>query len=226
MRRYRGLLVALGSAVIAAGALTAPVAAVDPRLALVNGIPGRTVDVCVGTNEVRSNLRYGGWVERFVGPGSRTVRFRAAAPGACTGEVLAQTVLLLAEDDDKTVVGTRQVPNKVVVFENLPYLATTFADIKFRHAGDLGPVNVVQSPFAFTGPAAPPPPVSKGQQTTSFAVNVPFAMEYTLYRAGKARPFHHDWYSTGTGQRHEVVLLGTTVRNDKVVNIRRPIPAP
>ncbi len=153
MRRYRGLLVALGSAVIAAGALTAPVAAVDPRLALVNGIPGRTVDVCVGTNEVRSNLRYGGWVERFVGPGSRTVRFRAAAPGTCTGEVLAQTVLLLAEDDDKTVVGTRQVPNKVVVFENLPYVATTLADIEFRHAGDLGPVNVVQS---FASPSRGP----------------------------------------------------------------------
>jgi hypothetical protein len=226
MRRYRGLLVALGSAVIAAGALTAPVAAVDPRLALVNGMPGRTVDVCVGTNEVRSNLRYGGWVERFVGPGSRIVRFRAAAPGKCTGAVLAHTVLLLAEDDDKTVVGTRQAPNKVVVFENLPYAATTLAEIRFRHAGDLGPVNVVQSFAGFAEPAAPPPPIAKSQEIPAFSANVPFATAYTAFRAGRARPFHDEWYSTGTGQRQEVILLGTTVRNDKVVSIRRPIPAP
>ena len=128
MRRYRALLVAIGSAVIAAGALAAPVAAVNPRLALVNGIPGRTVDVCVGNSEVRSNLKYGGWVERFVAPGSRTVRFRRAAPGRCQGTVLAQTTLLLVDDDDKTVVGTRRVP-KVVVFENLPHVATSNATI-------------------------------------------------------------------------------------------------
>lgn len=226
MRRYRGLVLALGSAVITAGALTAPVAAVDPRLTLVNGIPGRTVDVCIGTNEVRSNLRYGGWVERFVAPGSRTIRFRAAASGKCTGAVLAQRVLFLADDDDKTVVGTRRAPDKVVAFENLPYVAATNATITFRHASDLGPVNVHYFASGFVGPAAPPPSIAKGQQIGSITIGAPFAAEYTVYRAGRARPFHSEWYSTETGQRHEVILLGTTARNDKVVSIRRPIPAP
>lgn len=195
MRRYRGPLVVVGSVAIAAAVLAAPVAAADPRLALAKGIPGRKVDVCIGNNEVRSNLKSGGWDERFVGPGSRIVRFRAAAPGKCKGTVLAQRTLLLAEDDDKTVVGTRRAP-KAVVFENLPYPAVTDGISRFRYAADLGPVNVHREGYpGFTEPAAPTPAIAKGQQTKPYAYPGSIALQYIVFLAGDSRPFHGDFYT-------------------------------
>src|SRR5687767_14200533 len=55
----RSLLIAAATVSLAIGALAAPAAAADPRVAFLNGIAGKTVDVCVGNNEVKSRLKYG-----------------------------------------------------------------------------------------------------------------------------------------------------------------------
>ena len=76
----RSFLMAAATA-LAIGTIAAPVAAVTPSVAFVNGIPGRSVDVCVGNTEVKSRLAYGKGAVRSVGIGTKTVRFRAASAG-------------------------------------------------------------------------------------------------------------------------------------------------
>ena len=223
MRRSRAFIVAAAMVTLAIGAIAAPAAAIVPRLAIVNGIPGRTVDVCVGTDEVASRLRYGKAAQRTVSPGSPTIRFRAASPGKCKGSVLAAEPLVIAGNTDLTIVGTKRGP-KVVVFDNVPLPASTNAFIVLRYAGDLGDVNVIELLSLFVGPTATPPPFEKGDQR-AFLAGVPFAARYSLFLDGKTQPFRETgWVSTNTGQRTDVILVGSSTRNDKLVIVRRPIP--
>ena len=129
----------------AIGATAAPAAAASPRVAFVQGIRGKTVDVCIGGNEVRSNLKYGKWFQRTAGAGSKVVKFRMSAPGACTGSVLGQKTLDLAADDDLTIVVTRSA-QKVLDFDNtgLGDLTPSVVGASFlavRQAADLGGVS-------------------------------------------------------------------------------------
>jgi hypothetical protein len=213
----------LGATVL--GALSAPTAALQgPRLAIVNGIPGRTVDVCVDNTEVRSNLRYGKWVQRVLSPGNASLRFRAASPGNCKGTVLGKESLVLAADADLTIVGTR-LPDKVVAFDNNPLPLFTLAHARFRYAGDLGDVNLVAQITSFSAPAAAPPVFHKGDQSTPLTSGNPFAMRYAVFKAGTPQAFRDTgWIAVESGQRLEVVIVGSTTGNDRVVIIRRSIP--
>jgi hypothetical protein len=226
MRPGQNLLIATALAMLAVGTLAAPAAAqLNPVLALVNGIPGRTVDVCIGSNEVRSGLRYGASTVRSAGIGSRTIRFRAASPGNCKGNVLAQVTRVLVADDDLTLVATRRAP-KVVVSDNRPFPATTNGRITFRYAGDLGDIHVAATFIGFSAPAAAPPSFDKGQQT-HLSFNVPFAASFNLFLLGRSQTFRETpLFGTETGQRIEVILLGSSLRNDRIVLIRRAIPGP
>ena len=62
MRNLKKLMLGSAAATLAITALTAPAAAADTTgtLAIVNGVPGTKVDVCIGGKELRSKLSYGG----------------------------------------------------------------------------------------------------------------------------------------------------------------------
>jgi hypothetical protein len=65
----------------------------------------------------------------------------------------------------------------------------------------------------------------KGQRI-AFSDAQPFASRWDVFRAGRVRPFlQSPFYSVGTGQRLQAILVGTTKANDKLVIVRRPIPA-
>ena len=64
MARLRTLVIGGAALALMAAALAMPAGAADTKgtLALVNGIPGKKVDVCLNGNEIKSNLAYGGHV--------------------------------------------------------------------------------------------------------------------------------------------------------------------
>jgi hypothetical protein len=115
MRTFRALSLSVLIGATGMVALAIPAAAAAPRLAFVNGIPGKVVDVCVGSRELKSNLRYGRWFERTLGAGERSVQFRRASPGKCKGTILARRTFDLEADVDGTVVATARSP-KIVQF--------------------------------------------------------------------------------------------------------------
>jgi hypothetical protein len=88
-------------------------------LAIVNGTPGKRVDVCLDGREIGSGLRYGRVVLRDAATvGSTSVRFLVPDPRRCRGDLVAQATFTLDPGEDLTVVLTRKAP-RVVVWDNV-----------------------------------------------------------------------------------------------------------
>ena len=145
MSRLRQLLMGGALAALVVTALGAPVAAADTQgtLAIVNGIPGKRVDVCINGNEIASGLRYGRAVLRnVISTGNKNLKFYERDPRECRGNVLAQDNFPLAAAEDLTIVATKNAP-KVATFSNaglgeIPPAGTPIAQsiVAFRHAAD------------------------------------------------------------------------------------------
>ena len=215
MSKIRALVMAALATALAVGAIGAPAAAANPKLLLVNGIPGRTVDVCVGNTEVKSGLEYGAFAKRFVAPGNKTIRFRVASAGNCNGSTLAAyTRNFLIDEDLALALRRRKFPSKVVVFVNPPLGASTNS-AAFRYAGDLGDINVVLQLSTFVAPTALAPAWDEGSQYY-IAPSVSFWMGITLWRADTVDPFRDGMVQAVDGYRSEFILVGTTTANDKL----------
>ena len=222
MVRSRSLAIAALIVALALGVLAVPTAAANPLLAFVNGIPGTKVDVCIGNQEVRSNLKYGKWFQRSVAPGNRTVRFRRAAPGRCTGRVLGREDLILAADDDLTLVGTRR-PDKVVLFDNTPVPVGTTNTVYVRHAADVGNVAINIGAEGFVTPNALPPEFEKGDEDIFGLGASSLVLRFAATRVGRLEPLAGPrQYLTIEGRRHEIILVGNKPRNARFVAFARP----
>ena len=187
------------------------------------------VDVCIGGKEVKSNLRYGRWVEKTVAPGEHTVRFRLASPGTCKGPTLARRAFDLGADADRTVVATSRNPNKVVVFNNrlAPAPVGNTDWISFRQASDIGSVVASFTQGQVVEPSAPET-FAKGQQwRLNLGAGAEIPLMWAVYRPSKATPFLGPVPTlTFAPRRHEVILVGTRTSNAKLVTIVRPTIAP
>ncbi len=120
MPKVRTLLISgLAAASLTAG-LVIPVTAADTKgtLAIVNGIPGQKVDVCLDGKELKSGLKYGGSVFKNIVPtGSRNLRVTKPDPRTCRGTLVAKQGFPLAGAGDLTIVVTKKAP-RIVTFEN------------------------------------------------------------------------------------------------------------
>jgi hypothetical protein len=201
-------------------------AAFPPHVAVVQGIPGKTVDVCIGNNEVKSNLRYGKWFERTVGVGNRTIRFRTAAAGSCAGQVIIQKTRTFALDDDVTIVVTSKAP-KVLVFDNgdLGAIPATTAEVffAFRHAADVGPLTFKMGGLDQILTPAADPIWEKGDEATglnydeglvSVAVtrpdsDEPLASVASHYGLPESVALRSEWYAIGSKLRNLRIITFT-----------------
>ena len=106
-----------------------------------NGAPGKKVDVCIGSREVKSRLAFGGAATRSVAPGTRSVRFLKAAGGKCTGALIAKKAVTLAADEHSTVVLSARKPDRVMVFAN-PVHPIQQDPVVIRNASDVGDLEI------------------------------------------------------------------------------------
>ena len=224
MRSLRPLAFAAMASTLALGLLAAPASAqVDPRLAIVNGIPGRTVDVFTGGAEVGSRLDYRDFVVRSFDPGSRRIRFRAAGPGTCKGELLARTSLELGADQDLAVVATERAPMKVVVFRE-SHPNTDDGQLTFGYAGDVGDTNVAQRFAEFMDQPAAEPIWHKGDKNVA-GVEFVTSVQFQVFLAGAPQPFRETrWIAVEPGERTWVILVGSSTADARFVRIARRIP--
>jgi hypothetical protein len=216
-----------GLTALAIGTMAAPAAAVTPSIAFVNGYPGRKVDVCVGNNEVKGRLAYGKGAIRSVGTGTKTIRFRAASAGSCNGQVLGTKVLTLVDDDDRTLVITKQAP-KVVEFDNIPVPTDPLINYAyFRHAADLGPAVIGHEDLTIQvpEPAADPTPFLKGD-TDLFTHPDPELMLVSATPATGVEAFVSKEILTLEDRRTEIILVGTKRSNARFAFLVRPLAEP
>lgn len=224
-------------ALFAAASIGTPVAAdTKADLTLVNGIPSKAVDVCVGKKEVRSGLRYGGKTFKRVGVGAKKVTFRVKSPGRCKGNVLARKTITLGNEDDYTLVAIKRGQKKVVAFDNdqagsqfFPSADPLDTALVWRHAANirdvgfvigLAPIDV--NYWEHAGDII----WNKGDQRIDqmALVNQPYISVLSVVapfsELGYAGPTYTDVYP---GYRYEWIFVGTNERNAKIVKILREI---
>ncbi len=244
MRRLRTLLSTSLVAALAIGLLAVPgSAATKGKLALVNGVPGVAIDVCIGTSEVRSNLPYGAVYKKQL-IGLKKLRFRKASAGQCKGALLAAKSVRFPSGSDQTVVVTRKLP-KVLVFDNRDLgvqPAEPDAALAVRHAADLGSNSVyfeyrlwedvgggLLPPTAASGPALITA-YEKGDQYAAGFTSTALRFQALARRAaGSSLIRESGVFEVAPLRRYELYLVGTSARNSKMVRVTSALasaPAP
>lgn len=233
MPRSRSLIVGVSLAALAAAAFAAPAAAAKPHVALVNGIPGKKVDICTNKKEVASKVRYGKKALRRTSTGIKKVTFRVAGPGKCKGQVLAKANMVFANDSDQTIVATKRGGDKIVVFDNVdlgPLPAFVDTAVAWRHAANIkdvgfsigyGPVTIdvwehAAGDIFWNRGDQQIDVATHGAQSylMTMAVVVPFS------EGVYAGPIYDTIYPGG---RYEYIFVGTREGNAKIVKIRRSL---
>ena len=235
MRRLRTLFIGSAVMALAVTSLGAPVAATPGKgdLAIVNGVPGTTVDVCFNGTEVKSGLRYGKWFARAFN-GVRKVQFFRADPRKCKGTKLGTRMVTQGPTADKTLVVTRKTP-KVLVFDNEGVIDTLAAEesmLWWRHAADLGNVWMrLKYWVILTVPEQPVPPIhitphTKWGKHDQVATLSPagFIWRARATRPGKTKTIAGPKVvAIKKNRRYEWYLIGTNARNAKMVVFNRKI---
>ena len=214
-------------------------------IAVVNGIPGVKVDICINGKEIRSRLSYGGKVFRTMHPGKKVLKVFKTDRRKCRGVKLAKKSFRLAAvgpgfptKADLTLVVTRKSP-KVLVFDNrgqglLPPDGPASPNWYFawRHAADLGGVNVFRRVLT----ASPEAPVGtavnkvwlKGEVLSAGQGDIPGGLGFIL-RATRPESASTLAKSAAVmfdiGRRYEWYLLGTRASNAKWLVFSRAIAA-
>ena len=232
----RTLLIGGAMAALAA-ALALPAAAADTKgtLAIVNGMPGKRVDVCLNGDEIGSGVRYGGRVQRnVVGTGTKKLKVFRRDPRECGGGLLAKRSFSLGPGVDLTVVATSKAP-KVVIFENtgwgeIPPLGppSALAYSLFRSAAGFG-VNLKWTAFS-PGPLTPLDPAAdpvflKGDEHVIFGGgNYISEIRATLPETPSIVALRRVFIEVS--RRYELILLGTKPGNARFALIDRAISNP
>jgi hypothetical protein len=235
MGRLKTHLMSCALGALALTAMAAPVGGADTKgtLALVNGIPGTKVDVCINGNEIKSNLAYGGTVlKNVVGTGNKNLKFYERDPRTCRGHRVGRKTFVLDPGEDLTIVVTKKAP-RVVSFDNklplflgeippagTPYVNSWFA---WRHAAEV-PANF-RYKFWSPGPDNPVGPVAdpiwtKGSK--SFGATLPgIIVQLRARRAGALDTIAVKRAEMGTSHRYEWIFVGTKPANVRFVFIDR-----
>ena len=233
MRRLRTVALAAAAALAITATWVPVTAAGKGDVAIVNGIPGAKVDICLDGREIRSKLPYGKATFKRVAAGGHRLKVVRRDPRTCRGKLLSERKIWLPAGGDKTIVATKRRPKKFVVFSNdgLGRLGTppirSYMSWAWRHAADVGVVSFRRdqsSPTPFA-PAADPP-WAKGQEFAQYVeFFAGFAVIVTLVQVPDSRTIVAGPIVTGVreGYRHEWLLVGTTLRNARIVTLKRPI---
>ncbi len=231
--RRLGLMAAATALVIATVGVPVSAATYGNTVAIVNGIPGKRIDLCIDGKEIRSGLRYGGRVFRDLGPGAKKLKVFAKHAGQCRGTKLAQKRFTQEPGGDLTIVVTRKDP-KVLIFDNtdLGAIETTPsaglpAAVAWRHAADLGTVwfqSRTVSPVSIEQPTlAAATDWSKGQQRTVLEPSGAGMLVQVTRPARTKIIAEAPVVDIEAFTRYEWILVGTTAKNAKLVSFKRPV---
>ena len=230
MRQVRSLLLSGAMIALLGATMSAPAAAAGSgKLTIVQGTPGIKVDICVGRTEVASKLAYGKYTRETVSAGAKLIRFHKAAPGTCTGAKITAWARTVVAGSDTTVALTRFAPRVVAFPDNLtstPVPPVGWARVIMRHAADIGTAG-----FRYTidegTPWYPEPTVDSpwekgfwGWGTREDGLRMIWWVHIPPDQTAVAGPVE---LVVEGDTRHEMVVVGTTLGNTKLVRIDTPL---
>ena len=112
MNKIKRLALALAGLTLAVTAVGAPAAASShpAQIAIIQGMTGVRVDLCLDKKPIRSNVRYGWKTFRVLDPGSYTLKLYKHDPRKCKGVKIAQKSFDLVEHGDLSMVLAKGTP--------------------------------------------------------------------------------------------------------------------
>ena len=246
MNRLRTIAIA---ALIAAFAITAIgtfalAAPSKTRLTIVNGWPGKKVDICLNGNPQRSGLGYGRKILRSVSNSKKTLKFYSDNGRTCGGTLLGKKTFDPPNEGlDLTLVLTpkpRHKAKRVLLFDNARWyedLDPGEGVVTLRNAASIGKldiyIDIQEGPFPVgPGPALHSPSPSPWAKGDEAGGSVEVGEEFDRYRSvatkhGKSKviaktPFR----GIKIGKRDEHIVLGTNLKNVKITRFYAPAPKP
>ena len=133
MRSARHLIIGAATLALTLTAIGAPVSAAGSgKVAVINGVPSKRIDVCVNGTEIKSALPYGKKAFRKLKAGPKRIKFYKKDPRVCKGKLMAKKSFRFPAGSDLTIAMTRFGP-KVVIFDNAALIAPPLAtdDVSF-----------------------------------------------------------------------------------------------
>jgi hypothetical protein len=222
----RRLTLVTATVALAVSALGAPASALtlDPLIAVVQGTPGASVDVCLDGKEVRSSLPYG---SRYLGRlafKKVTLKVFKADPRKCKGTKLAQKVLDFTLGGDRTLVLAKGTP-RLVDFDNagLPLVVAALNPyIVIRHAASVGAMGIYYGVGSPLTPSAIPT-MDKGQQVGGTLPPAPSQSGVWATHPLTYKVLAQVVLSLTENRRYEVILVGSKGKNLRWVVFSRPM---
>lgn len=230
MRPTRTLLIGTAIAALTLSALAGPVsAASSTKLAIVNGFPGKKVDVCVNGKEIKSGLKYGAKVFKTTSTPKATVKYFSRDPRTCKGTLIGKRTVFA---DDATVVLTKKKPQKVVVFNNAGLGFVNSANntyLAIRDAADVGEVGFTVALESISPTPWFPsldPIWTKGDEY-AWAVDLGFG-QYVMsiqvvLPASEYAYIAENFTAVTMGRRYEWIFVGSNSSNVRIVKIKRSV---
>jgi hypothetical protein len=228
MRSRRRVFLGAAGVLLAVTSLASPAtAAPTSKLALVQGVPGIAVDVCIDGKEVKSGLRYSKSVKRSVVAKSHKIKFFKKDPRRCKGVLLGQKTVAPQAGQQWTVVVSRG-SKKVVVFPLIGSLSVSgeFSAFTWNHAAKAGPVylhrvlSLPVQPGAFLA-------LTKGDRVEmSVAPALERRIASWMVRVSDARTLAGPREQlVPSGRLIELILVGTKPRNYRFATVNSRLPS-
>jgi len=225
MRISRILAIAgIGSALLL-GSLAVPAsAAVFPtRINVVQGIPGKTLDVCIDNKEVRSKAKYGSVTKADVVAGTHTIKLKKVAPGRCKGKTLRKFTFVIPDGIDATVVATHKSPSKWMLYYNPQSTSVDTSYYSFTNAADIGKVGITALFGGFT-PSESAWIWQKGERRVPLTTNAGNTLHYAALKIGGSRFLGGQRVQNfAAGKHYDFILLGTSKKNTRWARVARKI---
>jgi hypothetical protein len=228
MKKIKRLTLAAAGLTLAVTAVGAPAAASShpAQIAIIQGIHGIRVDLCLGRKPIRSNVRYGWKTFRVLDPEAYTLKVYKHDPRKCKGVKIAQLSFDLLEHGDLSMVLAKGTP-KVIRFDNsaLPPVRPAVEEDPYlvaRHAAKAPAMD-----WWVSVPVGPSP-------ATEFAFHK--GDEYASSVSGETAVLGTAWSYDGRtklltnpkvlhllpDRRYEIYLIGSKKKNYKQAIFSRP----
>jgi hypothetical protein len=229
--RFRALATAVLTGSLAIAALAAPAAAGENATVWVaHGIPGATVDVCLGSTAVKTDFKYGQRFKASLPAGSYTIGVRLAAHQDCKGKlVIKQTVAVTSGLNATAVAVVKNDKPQLAIYVNdvrAPETAANpYTTVSVIHEAKAPAVSVWLAKTIRLVAATPPPTIqdfTRGEQAGPVALN---ADVYTFWvsLAGKSAPVIGPAVKDlKAGRAYTIIAVGTNAHNYRFIVFSSP----
>ena len=233
MRSVRHLIIGAATLALTLTAIGAPVSAAGSgKVAIINGVPFKRIDVCVNGREIKSALPYGKQVFRKLKAGPKKIKFYKKDPRTCRGKRLATKSFPFPAGSDLTIVMTKSGP-KVLIFDNAaliaPPLPTDNVSLAWRNASDIAAVSLdrdfdVPTPTPIT-PAVDPVWLKADVGESWGPLQADVAIYTVVWTVVDTATVLAGPVATliSRGFRYEWIFIGTTPSNARMVVLKRPL---